>query len=107
VRVPATCMAAIHSIRLLQAMLAGFVHALFPVNFPSSFPCLGYRIPLPVSELVFTGIVNPDVSCTVPAIFLATGRVVDHHRSHLFAGCRQRAAARKSVRKAAFEPAGA
>jgi hypothetical protein len=53
-------------------------------------------------ELVITGIINPDVSRTVPVISLATGRVVDHHRYHPL-----QLADNEYLRKAAFEPAGA
>jgi hypothetical protein len=66
VRVRATCTAAIHSIRLLQAVRAGFLHTLFSVERPEQFPLASATEHPAVSELVVTGIINPDVSRPVP-----------------------------------------
>jgi cobalt-zinc-cadmium efflux system membrane fusion protein len=47
------------------------------VDHPEQFPAVAAVEHDGVSELIVTGVVNPDVSRTVPVISLASGRVVD------------------------------
>ena len=49
----------------------------FQVADPSQFPLATATEHAAVSQLVVTGVVNPDISRTVPVVTLASGRVVD------------------------------
>jgi membrane fusion protein, heavy metal efflux system len=51
--------------------------SLFTVDHPEQYPTAAATVREATSELVVTGVVNPDVARNVPVVSLASGRVVD------------------------------